>query len=70
MPDVSPLARENPHARIVVTGCYATRRPQDLAALPGVVRLVTNTDKHRTLELLEKSGELTTAERFGAGLGT
>ena len=24
------IARENPHARIVVTGCYATRRPEDV----------------------------------------
>ena len=30
------IARDNPAARIVVTGCYATRRPNELAALPNV----------------------------------
>ena len=30
------VARDNPDVEIVVTGCYATRRPDDLAALPNV----------------------------------
>ena len=34
------LARENPDARIVVMGCYATRAPTDVAALPGVAEVV------------------------------
>ena len=38
-------ARDNPHARIVVTGCYATRRPDEVAALPGVVAVVPNSKK-------------------------
>jgi threonylcarbamoyladenosine tRNA methylthiotransferase MtaB len=66
---VRRIARENPSARIVVTGCYATRRPQDVAALPGVVRVVTNDDKLSTVSLLEDAGEVTTARRFGAGDG-
>jgi threonylcarbamoyladenosine tRNA methylthiotransferase MtaB len=41
------IARENPGAQIVVTGCYATRRPDELAALPSVVRVVRNADKER-----------------------
>src|ERR1700733_14656331 len=28
--------RENPAARILVTGCYAQRAPEELSALPGV----------------------------------
>ena len=40
------VARANAGARIVVTGCYATRRPGDLAGLPGVVELVPNDRKH------------------------
>jgi threonylcarbamoyladenosine tRNA methylthiotransferase MtaB len=43
------IARVNPTARIVVTGCYATRRPGDLGNLPGVVRIVANGDKDRLL---------------------
>jgi hypothetical protein len=30
------LHRDNPDARIVVMGCYATRAPEELTALPGV----------------------------------
>ena len=40
-------ARENPAARIVVTGCYATRCPEELAALPGIVAVVPNARKDR-----------------------
>ena len=38
-------ARDNPRARIVVTGCYATRCPDEVAALPGVVAVVPNSEK-------------------------
>jgi threonylcarbamoyladenosine tRNA methylthiotransferase MtaB len=59
------IARENPGAQIVATGCYATRSPEDLAALAGVVRVVRNDDK---LDLDEILG-MSTAERFGSGDG-
>ena len=39
------IARENPNAKIVATGCYATRCADEVAALPGVVRVVRNDDK-------------------------
>jgi threonylcarbamoyladenosine tRNA methylthiotransferase MtaB len=52
------IARDNPHARIVVTGCYATRRPDEVAALPNVERVVLNDDKPRLIQILkEKTGE-------------
>src|SRR5206468_58615 len=38
-------ARENPGARIVVTGCYATRAHDEVAALPGVAVVVSNAQK-------------------------
>ena len=64
------IARENPSAKIIATGCYATRRPDDLAALPNVVRVVTNDQK---LDFLLSPDRLrttiTTAERFGGGNG-
>lgn len=63
------VARENPAARIVVTGCYATRQPQEVAALPGVVRVVRNDDKLRVASVLDAMGELSTAERFAGGEG-
>jgi threonylcarbamoyladenosine tRNA methylthiotransferase MtaB len=62
---IRKIARENPHARIVVTGCYATRRPDDIAALPGVVRIVPNDRK----DAFAQEIGLTTAERFGDGAG-
>lgn len=59
------IARENPGAQIVATGCYATRAADDLSALPNVVRVVRNEDK---LDLDEILGA-PTAERFGTGEG-
>jgi threonylcarbamoyladenosine tRNA methylthiotransferase MtaB len=59
------IARENPSARIVTTGCYATRRPEDLAHLPNVIRVVRNDDKHTFLDTIEE----TTGVRFGGGDG-
>jgi threonylcarbamoyladenosine tRNA methylthiotransferase MtaB len=37
--------RQNPAARIVVTGCYAQRAPGELAAIPGVSAVVGNSHK-------------------------
>ena len=37
--------RHNPEARIVVTGCYAQRAPEELAAMPGVAAVVGNSHK-------------------------
>ncbi len=37
--------RENPEARIVVTGCAAQINPQAWSALPGVTRILGNEDK-------------------------
>lgn len=48
------LARENPGSQIVVMGCYATRAPQEVAALPGVVQVVT--DKRELPDLLGRFG--------------
>ncbi|MDQ3487710.1 MAG: tRNA (N(6)-L-threonylcarbamoyladenosine(37)-C(2))-methylthiotransferase MtaB [Acidobacteriota bacterium] len=59
------VARENPAARIVATGCYATRSPDELASLPGVVRVVRNDLKLDLDQILGPS----TAERFGDGEG-
>src|SRR5438093_10096685 len=64
------IARDNPAAKIVVTGCYATRRPDELAALPNVVRVIRNDDKPKTVALLSTDFGLTTAARFGEGEGS
>jgi len=45
------IHRENPDARIMVTGCYAQRAPHELAALPGVTWVVGNSHKHQAAEI-------------------
>ncbi len=44
--------RENPAARILVTGCYAQRAPQELASLPGVEWVVGNSHKNQIADLV------------------
>jgi threonylcarbamoyladenosine tRNA methylthiotransferase MtaB len=44
--------RENPAARILVTGCYAQRAPEELAALPGVEWVVGNSHKTQIAEIV------------------
>ena len=49
---VRRIHRENPSARILVTGCYAQRAPQELAHLPGVTWVVGNSHKHLVPEVI------------------
>lgn len=55
------IHRENPDCQIVVTGCYAQRAPEEIAALPGVKLVVGNSHKHRLAQIANPSqtGELT-----------
>ncbi len=48
------LARDNPDASIIVMGCYATRAPDEVAALPNVTEVVT--DKRELPDLLGRFG--------------
>ena len=48
------LNRQNPDARIVVMGCYATRDPEQVADLPGVSDVVT--DKRELPDLMGRFG--------------
>jgi threonylcarbamoyladenosine tRNA methylthiotransferase MtaB len=74
------IARDNPDARVIVTGCYATRRPDESAALPHVLRVVLNDDKASLVRDLvlptpvasafwRTNDPPTTATRFGDGEG-
>ena len=51
---VRRLNRQNPDAKIVVMGCYATRAPQEVADLPGVAEVVT--DKRELPDLMARFG--------------
>ncbi len=43
--DIRKLARENPGARIIVTGCAAQTEPGTFAAMPEVSHVIGNTEK-------------------------
>jgi threonylcarbamoyladenosine tRNA methylthiotransferase MtaB len=49
---VRRVHRENPDARIVVTGCYAQRAPAEISGLPGVEMVVGNSHKTGLAEIL------------------
>ncbi len=63
---IHALHRENPGARIVVTGCYAQRAPQELAELRGVSWVVGNSHKPEIPRLIE---EMTWAAAIGGSSG-
>lgn len=48
------MHRDNPDARLVVMGCYATRAPDEVKELPGVAEVVT--DKRELPDLLGRFG--------------
>jgi len=48
------LARDNPDAEVLVMGCYATRAPQELAALPSVAEVIA--DKRELPDILGRFG--------------
>ncbi|MBI3041160.1 MAG: tRNA (N(6)-L-threonylcarbamoyladenosine(37)-C(2))-methylthiotransferase MtaB [Chloroflexi bacterium] len=50
--------RRNPDARLVVTGCYAQRVPQELAQIEGVSLVIDNGEKPHLLRLLQECGGL------------
>jgi threonylcarbamoyladenosine tRNA methylthiotransferase MtaB len=47
--------RENPRARILVTGCYAQRAPEEVAALPGVQGVIGNSHKALLPEIAQRA---------------
>jgi threonylcarbamoyladenosine tRNA methylthiotransferase MtaB len=49
---VRRLHRERPDARILITGCYAQRAPEELAAIPGVSMVVGNSHKSNIPDLV------------------
>jgi threonylcarbamoyladenosine tRNA methylthiotransferase MtaB len=50
------LARANPAARLIVTGCYATLEGEVVAQLPNVELVVGNERKDELLRLIQESG--------------
>ncbi len=53
---VRKIHRANPQARIVVTGCYAQRAPEELAAIRGVAWVIGNSHQARIPEIVRGLG--------------
>jgi threonylcarbamoyladenosine tRNA methylthiotransferase MtaB len=51
---IRKLHAQNPAAKIIATGCYAQRAPEDLAALPGVLHVVGNSHKPEIPALISR----------------
>jgi threonylcarbamoyladenosine tRNA methylthiotransferase MtaB len=51
---IHAIHKDNPAARIVVTGCYAQRAPEELAALDGISWIVGNSHKPEIPRLIEE----------------
>ena len=58
------IRRENPDCKIVVTGCYAQRAPEEVASLPGVAHVIGNSHKHRLAEIVVASSRRDGRERI------
>jgi threonylcarbamoyladenosine tRNA methylthiotransferase MtaB len=61
------VVRANPDVKVVVTGCYATRRPDEISALPNVAAVVPNVRKDALFGEIADLAGLSTSQRFGDG---
>ncbi len=52
--------RRDPAAKIVVTGCYAQRAPEELAGMPGVVAVIGNSHKALAPEIIFRMAKVRT----------
>ena len=70
---VRRVVRGNPGVKVVMTGCYATRRPDEAAALPNVLHVIPNGRKDALIGELEAmpwwTTAWTTAQRYAGGDG-
>jgi threonylcarbamoyladenosine tRNA methylthiotransferase MtaB len=60
---IRKLHAANPAVRIIATGCYAQRAPEELAALPGVSWVVGNSHKPQIPQLIDS---LSTVSAFAS----
>jgi threonylcarbamoyladenosine tRNA methylthiotransferase MtaB len=59
---IRKLHAANPAARFIVTGCYAQRAPEEIAALPGVSWVVGNSHKPQIPDLVDSFSSAATDE--------
>lgn len=58
---VRAALRTNPEAKVIIIGCYAQLKPQEIASIPGVSMVLGANEKFRLHEHLEKLGSETSA---------
>jgi threonylcarbamoyladenosine tRNA methylthiotransferase MtaB len=67
---VRRMHRDHPQARILITGCYAQRAPQELAAIEGVTLVVGNSHKTQIPDLvsspMDYHGQIEVGDIFAA----
>ena len=56
--EIRQLARNNPAAKIVVTGCYAERQPNEILKLEGVTHVISNKQKEDLLSIVFPEDEI------------
>jgi threonylcarbamoyladenosine tRNA methylthiotransferase MtaB len=59
---IRKLHAANPAARLIVTGCYAQRAPEEIAALPGVSWVVGNSHKPQIPDLVHSLSSVAPAK--------
>lgn len=50
--EIRQLARQNPQAKLLVTGCFAERQPEAVKNIEGVTHVIPNKDKENLLAFL------------------
>ena len=59
---IRKLYAANPDVRVIATGCYAQRAPEELSRLPGVAWVVGNSHKPQIPQLVDSLSSLTFVE--------
>jgi threonylcarbamoyladenosine tRNA methylthiotransferase MtaB len=59
------VRRDNPDCKIVVTGCYAQRAPEEIAALPGVDWVIGNSHKAQLADIVRSTGAIVSKREDG-----
>src|SRR6266852_706500 len=65
---IRKLHAAKPAIRVIVTGCYAQRAPEELAVLPGVSWVVGNSHKPQIPALIEAISEMSSASNLNGFL--
>lgn len=55
--EIRQLAKQNPGTKLVVTGCFAERQPDEVRQLNGVTDVISNKDKESLLKIVHPEQE-------------